>query len=234
MDKIITTRRLSSHRDFLIIPSPLSADVAIRLQPDESFVRLAEYGQDNIIKELRVGYVKTIKPKLKEREKYELMKKMPETNDHIISIRQVLHRFQVTMMEGLSTEEADRRKGLFGLNVMTPPREVPLAVVFLKQMVNGFAILLWTAAAISIGAYYLDKKRGAQNLYLAAALGLAVLLTGVFSFVQEHNSSKVMSRFKHLLPAIARVVRGGVIVEIPASQLVRELHCVCLCAYVGI
>jgi magnesium-transporting ATPase (P-type) len=47
-----------------------------------------------------------------------------------------------------------------------------------------------------------------------------VLFNAAFSFWQEHRAQRAMTALRHLLPAHARVIRSGVEVKIPASEVV--------------
>ena len=52
----------------------------------------------------------------------------------------------VQTMQGLSSAEAEVRLGRDGLNELTPPVETPWYIMLLKEMVGGFATLLWIAS----------------------------------------------------------------------------------------
>lgn len=55
--------------------------------------------------------------------------------------------------QGLSNAEAQRRLKIFGTNELTPPDVVPEYVRFLKNLLGGFAILLWIGCFLCFIAY---------------------------------------------------------------------------------
>ncbi|XP_030246718.1 sodium/potassium-transporting ATPase subunit alpha-like, partial [Drosophila navojoa] len=59
-----------------------------------------------------------------------------------------------------------------------------------------------------------------DNLYLGTALLVVVVITGFFSYFQEHKSSAIMDSFKNLVPQFATVIREGEINTVAAEDLV--------------
>ena len=52
---------------------------------------------------------------------------------------------------------------------------------FLHEITNGFALLLWTGAALSFLSYGLDPS-DPSNLYLAVIITILINLTGLITF----------------------------------------------------
>jgi len=138
-------------------------------------------------------------------------------DEHSIKIDEFLDRLN-TGAEGLSSEEAARRKEVCGGNILQKKeKETPLKK-YLRQYKNFFAILLLFGSALSFTAEYLDPGQG--NIFIAIALLGVVILNSTFTFIQEYQAQKIMESFQSLMAPTARVKRDGEIVELPASELV--------------
>jgi potassium/sodium efflux P-type ATPase len=113
--------------------------------------------------------------------------------------------------KGLSEEEAVSRLAVFGENVLTAKKPIPMWKRFGAHLVNMFAILLWVASVLS----FLSDQ---------AALGWAIiaviLLNAIFAFVQEFRAEKAIEALRNMLPPKAKVIRDGQRVEIEARFLV--------------
>ena len=59
--------------------------------------------------------------------------------------------------QGLSNDQVHFRQRRDGPNVITPPRQLPEFLKFLKNLVGGFALLLWAAAIMSLVAYGIQQ-----------------------------------------------------------------------------
>lgn len=110
--------------------------------------------------------------------------------------------------KGLSQAEAEKRLARDGPNRLTPPKQTPEIIKFLRQFVTGFMILLEVAAILCFIAYGISPE-DAVNLYLAIILIVIVVGTSTMSYLQERQSSKLMAGFQGLLPQSCRVIRDG-------------------------
>ena len=121
--------------------------------------------------------------------------------------------------EGLSTDDAERILRQDGRNVLTPPRKDSILVQILKQFTDPFLVLLILAGVLSTIAYVIDSS-DVINLYVTLALFGVVLFTGLLSFFQQRQSSKVMNMLGSLLALDTKVMRGGKTSTVPAADLV--------------
>ena len=120
--------------------------------------------------------------------------------------------------EGLSGAEVRHRQDRFGPNELRVRQDVPEIVKFLLQFRNFFALLLIFGGGLAIIAEHLDPGQG--NLYIAIALFSAVLLNAVFTYLQEHQSERILESFRQMLPAMVTVVRDRQTSEVAAVELV--------------
>ncbi len=113
--------------------------------------------------------------------------------------------------DGLTPAEAAARLAAHGPNVLT--RTAPVSTV--RKLVANFthvmALLLWVGGGVAFGA-------GLPQL--GFAIWAVNLINGVFSFWQEHKAERAVEALQGLLPVRVTVLRDGIPVEVPASELV--------------
>jgi sodium/potassium-transporting ATPase subunit alpha len=136
---------------------------------------------------------------------------------HRLSASELLERLR-TSAQGLSDEEARRRRMEHGPNEVERHRGRPLASRLLHAFANFFAIILWVAAGLSFVA---DRAQPGEGM---ATLGVAILgvvvVNGAFSFWQEQKAEHALAALERLLPQDVKVVRGGVERIVPRADLV--------------
>ena len=119
---------------------------------------------------------------------------------------------------GVSEEEVKERLRSFGPNEIQEKRRTPLALKFLKQFFNFFAILLWIAGGLAFLGEYLSPNEG--NLNLGIAIVGVIFINAIFTFYQEYKAEQAAEALKMLLAPEARVVRDKKERQIPARGVV--------------
>ena len=146
-------------------------------------------------------------------------------DDHLISPEELEIFLKTSLKNGLTNSEAERRLLEYGPNALTPPKKTPECLKFLKTLFTGFAALLWIAAILCFVAYGIGTIDGDEvpkdNLYIGFALVLVVLISGIFTYFQEHQSDQIMESFKNMVPVEAEVIRDNEIKSIDATTLVK-------------
>lgn len=135
---------------------------------------------------------------------------------HRISLEALQQRLRCTGA-GLSTVEAAQRLIEFGGNELRVRSETPEIVKFLRQFTNFFALLLFVGSALAFFADYL--KPGEGNFYIGVALLAVVLLNALFTYIQEHESERIMESFRNMLPQMITLQRDGKIARIEARRV---------------
>ncbi|KAG7382833.1 ATPase Na K transporting alpha [Phytophthora boehmeriae] len=120
---------------------------------------------------------------------------------------------------GLPSESIDSLRAAYGYNRLSPPARVPDWLLFLRQFLDMFMILLSAAGLLSLVAYLIDTSVSI-NLYLSLVLFVIVIGTCTMTFLQQRSTSKVMDSFTKMLPQKCTVVRDGKSQLIPAEELV--------------
>ncbi|XP_005372048.3 potassium-transporting ATPase alpha chain 2 [Microtus ochrogaster] len=155
-------------------------------------------------------------------EKEELKKEL-DLDDHRLSNTELEQKYGTNIIRGLSSIKATELLARDGPNALTPPKQTPEIIKFLKQMVGGFSILLWIGAILCWIAYviqYVSDSASLDSVYLGAILILVVILTGIFAYYQEAKSTNIMASFSKMIPQQALVIRDSEKKIIPAEQLV--------------
>ncbi|TMW69112.1 hypothetical protein Poli38472_001268 [Pythium oligandrum] len=120
---------------------------------------------------------------------------------------------------GLASSSIGSIRASCGFNRLSPPERIPDYILFLRQFLDLFMLLLTAAGFLSLLAYFLDTSESI-NLYLALVLFFIVIFTCTMTFFQQRSTSKVMDSFKNMLPQKCTVLRDGTSQVIPAEELV--------------
>lgn len=84
---------------------------------------------------------------------------------------------------GLTTEEAARRRAVFGPNQLKGRKPVHPVVLFLKHLVNVMTVILFIALGLSLAVHEWIES---------SVIAFVILLNAVVGFVQEYGSEKTM------------------------------------------
>eukprot|EP00028_Trichosphaerium_sp_Am-I-7-wt_P007722 CAMPEP_0168514466 /NCGR_PEP_ID=MMETSP0405-20121227/4128_1 /TAXON_ID=498012 /ORGANISM="Trichosphaerium sp, Strain Am-I-7 wt" /LENGTH=989 /DNA_ID=CAMNT_0008533601 /DNA_START=42 /DNA_END=3007 /DNA_ORIENTATION=- len=113
---------------------------------------------------------------------------------------------KTNVVTGLSASKRAELLDVYGRNQLSPAKDMPEILKFLKEMTGFFSILLWVGAILSFVGYAIDETKDQSNLYIGVVLTAVVLLTGIFSYLQNRSSANVMASFKNFLPQHATVI----------------------------
>ena len=136
---------------------------------------------------------------------------------HSLSVEQSLSSLKTTAA-GLAADEAARRLTEFGPNHVEEVAREHLLLGFAREFTHFFAIILWIGAALAFLAEHFDPGQGMARLGIAI-VGV-ILVNGIFSFWQEYKAEQAVAALRQLLPQKVQALRGGEIVEMPATGLV--------------
>ncbi len=129
---------------------------------------------------------------------------------HALGIDEVLARLNSSRL-GLTAEEVDRRRDIFGPNQLLTAPASPRWRAFVGQFRSAVVLLLIAASVVSaLLGQWLD----------ASAILAIVLLNGILGFLQEDKSRRALESLRSMLAPTARVLRGGALLNVPASALV--------------
>ena len=112
---------------------------------------------------------------------------------------------------GLSPESVAQRLALYGANALREPPAQPAWRLLLTQGTHAMALVLLGAGALAMFG---------GRLVLGLVIWGVVVVNAGFSFWQEYRAERAIAALKRILPAYARVLRGGLETRVPASEIV--------------
>lgn len=123
-----------------------------------------------------------------------------------------------TNSDGLSSDEAIRRAGIFGTNALPEKAGIPFWKLLLDQLNNIPVILLLVASSISFVLFFILAD--STQLYNGFAVVTAVTIVVILGFRSEWNSQNAVKALKKLSVPKARVLRDKKETEINSEELV--------------
>ncbi|MEO5863246.1 MAG: calcium-translocating P-type ATPase, PMCA-type [Burkholderiales bacterium] len=130
---------------------------------------------------------------------------------HCLPIAEVSEQLETDMTVGLTPSEAVNRLARYGPNeIQEGVRRSPWRML-LDQFTDFMIVVLLAAAVVSgfIG-----------EVVDTIAILVIVLMNGVIGFIQEYRAERAIAALKKLAAATARVLRDGVVTELPGADLV--------------
>jgi len=130
---------------------------------------------------------------------------------HSLEPSSVAEALKTDVEHGLSSEEALRRKEVYGPNRIVVERRVSPLKIFARQFANLMIVILLIATTISalLG-----------EIVDALVIFVIVLLASVLGFWQEFRSDKIVSALRKMMVPSCSVLRDGVVVKISSEDVV--------------
>lgn len=119
---------------------------------------------------------------------------------------------------GLSGTEAARRLREYGPNQIERIARTSVALRLLREFVQFFSIILWIAAGLAFVAEWSAPGQGMAKIGFAL-IGV-ILISGLFSFWQEHRVEHTLNALLKLLPREATLLRAGAVIRAPVEDVV--------------
>lgn len=139
---------------------------------------------------------------------------------HAKKVEEVLKALN-TSINGLSSEEAERRLKQYGPNKLIEKEGVSPLRIFLNQFKDIFVMMLLAAIVVSLLTILFKAEPPTLEDYAdPITIGIIVMLNAIVGFVQEYRSEKAMEALKKLAAPKARVLRDGRETVLPAEVVV--------------
>ena len=119
---------------------------------------------------------------------------------------------------GLGSVEAAHRLAEYGPNVVQAARRESFARRLAREYFGFFSLILWVASALAFIAEWRDPGQGMAKI--GFTIVAVILVSGAFSFWQEHRIEQSLAALRKLLPQQIPVQRDGAAVALPIEQLV--------------
>lgn len=112
---------------------------------------------------------------------------------------------------GLSTAEAEKRLAKYGENALSHKKRVHPAQIFMGQFKDFMVMILLDATIISVLM---------GEVVEALTIIIIVLVNACLGFIQEYKTEKTLEALKNMAAPSAKVIRDGIEVEVPATDVV--------------
>ena len=129
---------------------------------------------------------------------------------HTKTVEQTRDALQSTE-QGLSAEQVRSATQKHGLNELRHKKPKSVGKLFLEQMTDVMILVLLAAAAIS--AFLGEVIDSAVILFI-------VILNAVIGVIQQKKAEKSLNALKELSAPVAKVIRDGKEISVPAKELV--------------
>lgn len=123
---------------------------------------------------------------------------------------EVLEQRQVNI-EGLSVQDVEKRRARFGINELEEVGRKSVVTVFFDQFKDLLVIILIAAAVISAIS---------GNVESTIVIVAVIVLNAVLGTVQTIKAEQSLASLKAMSAPMAKVMRAGELIVIPASELV--------------
>ena len=117
--------------------------------------------------------------------------------------------------KGLSSEEAQRRLEVYGLNKLEDAKKVPLWKKFIDELMDPMIIVLLVAAIVSaITAIYEGESLAEVIIILAV-----VIINSALGVYQESKAEKAIEALHAMSKSMVKVKRDGKVVMLPSVEV---------------
>ncbi|ORY98377.1 hypothetical protein BCR41DRAFT_364239 [Lobosporangium transversale] len=135
----------------------------------------------------------------------------PETPYHTYTVDKVAAHLKTSVVEGLSSEEADARLKTYGANELEGNGGVKWYKVLLRQVANVLVAVLTIASILAFATK--DFAEGGVILFI-------IVMNAAIGFWQEFNAEQTMEALRNMSSPTAQVIRDETRITIPNNQAV--------------
>jgi Ca2+-transporting ATPase len=130
---------------------------------------------------------------------------------HSMPVEEVVRALGVDPSRGLSAEEVERRRRIYGPNRIIEVKRPSPFLLFLNQYRSVLVMILLAATVVSAAL---------GDVIEAAVIGVILLFIGFMGFLQEYRAERALERLRELTAPWCRVLRDGEVVVVPSEDLV--------------
>ena len=135
---------------------------------------------------------------------------------HSTSCEDVIRGLQVDPLQGLTSEEAQRRLQEYGENRLKAKKKKSMIQHFLEQFKDVMIVILIIAAAISFVVAIYEG----EGFFEPILILLIVVLNAIMGVVQESKAEKALEALQQMSAPQARVLRDG------SERVIEAIHLV--------
>ncbi len=143
---------------------------------------------------------------------------MVDLDPTLVDASTVARILETDAERGLTADEAARRLAELGPNEIASAAPVPTWRKILEQFRDPLIYLLLGAIVISIAAWLIEGSNGWP--YEPTVIAAIVVLNAILGYVQQAKAEHAVEALQQMSSPTATVIRDGVQLSIPASDLV--------------
>ena len=128
--------------------------------------------------------------------------------------------FYKSAFRGLTEEQVEENRDLYGENVITKGQEDSIFKKIYESIINPFTVILLVIALVSLVTNVWLAKPGEEDPTTSIIIVVLVLISGGIRFIQELRSDRAASNLSRLIVNTATVIREGAEQELPIDELV--------------
>ena len=128
-----------------------------------------------------------------------------------------------TTPQGLTTQQAEERRKVYGRNKLDEPPKVTLLQRFLQQLKDPMLIILMIAAVVSAATTVIHNMQNPEHpegLAEVFIILIVVLLNAILGVVQESKAEAAIEALQTMTAATCKVLRDGKQVVLHSDELV--------------
>ncbi|KYG82485.1 cation-translocating P-type ATPase [Roseivirga echinicomitans] len=127
------------------------------------------------------------------------------------TVEAVLKEFDVQLKEGLTDQQIAHRKLKYGPNIIVQAKARSEWSIFLAQFKNSIVFLLMVASMVS---FFFGE------MVESMAILAVILINAIIGYILESQANRSMATLKSLEQPNAKVIRNGLLMDIPMQELV--------------
>ncbi len=136
---------------------------------------------------------------------------------HSIELKEIQRKLKTNIYEGLSEEEAKKRKEKYGENKLQEQKKDSILKRFIKQFNDFMIIILIIAAIISA---VVAKMQGSNDYIDSVIIIAIVVLNSIMGVIQETKAEKSLEALKKMSAPVTKVKRNGKVTIIKGNDVV--------------
>lgn len=145
-------------------------------------------------------------------------------NWHSMPLKDILEKLSTDQTTGLSEQQAKEALAKHGENKLEGKKSKTLAQRFIEQFKDFMVIILLIAAVISL-VVAINGHDKTEFLEPFIIIGI-VIINATMGVMQESRAEKALEALQNMAAPLAKVLRGGTVHTIPASEVVPGDICV--------
>ncbi|KAF9405550.1 hypothetical protein BGZ94_003483, partial [Podila epigama] len=132
----------------------------------------------------------------------------------------ILDHFKVDPLKGLSPAQVAAGLEEYGKNELPEEEPTPLWEMILEQFKDQLVIILLIAAGVSFALALLEEDDSGTAFVEPIVILLILIANAAVGVIQESNAEKAIEALKEYSPHEAKVLRGGAITKVHATDIV--------------